>query len=151
MDNFIKKFTPRSYNRHQETRPLGTTYSPDELIEVLRANHKVENVKVCLKESFSDEEEINYIWVVVKSHFNHGEFVKSIKITLLDDSMYEVRIQLKKDPMETLIKDIYKKCVIRGREWNTGTTPIDKITFSMKIDADTLFKLVNWKHSIVNK
>jgi len=148
MEKFIQKFRG---NRGTVENDTIETYSVDELVEILRGNHKVDSVKVCLKESFSDEDEINYIWLVVKSHFKHGELVKSLKITPLENDFYEVRIQLKKNPLETLIKEIYENCVVKGREWGTGITPIDQICFSVKVDANTLFKLVNWKYSIVNK
>jgi hypothetical protein len=155
MDKIIQKFRSnftQGTNDTNEVETIETTYSPDELVEILRGNNKVEYVKVCLKESFSDEDEINYIWVVVKSQqTKHSEFVRSLKVNLVDNSLYEVRIQLKKNPLDTLIKDIYEKCVVQGREWGTGNSPIDNICFSLRVDAETLLKLVNWKYSIVNR
>jgi hypothetical protein len=153
MSNFLKKITGNKDREAVMDYDFNSSdgYSVDEMVARLRANNKVDFVKVCLKESFSDEDEINYIWIVVKSHFRHGEFVKSLKVELLENGLYEVRMQLKKNPEETLIKDLYEKSVVKGKEWAVSKTPTENGCFSLKVDVQTLFKLVNWKYSVVNK
>lgn len=121
----------------------------EQLLKVLKFNHKVAMVSTSLEPSLDDSLVYSRFQIIIQTKRNLIPLAKSIYVTPSNKSgLFHIKFYLNKDPNTTLLKEIYQK--YKTADWQRANTSSDNPTVYLECEDQVLFKIINYCYSTIN-